>query len=421
MEKEKLKVFIWSPIINPGGGERLLFRLVSAINKNPRISHVTFLGPRNEAFQDLLRNEKTTVVSSAKLNRFSAFIKKLRLSNFLTRRMLSRAAKADNRELQNILKLYSGDNDVTYVFWPHKNQFPKGLLNRVVCCTVQDLTFFDFPEILGWEKTKQEKENMLEWLKNSKQIIVSSENTLNRLNFHYAGLVRNVKIIRHDILPDSLDFVEDVDISEFNLPENYIVFPANIQTHKNHYNLFLASAKFKQRAEWPLVLFGGGTEIFNPGCHGPTGIWEARLLGVILRTGLTANKDFFSLGYIPDKFVLSIVKNAKALIMPTLSEGGGSYPIEEALSLGVPVLCSDIPVLREHLSGHSAKIGWFDPNSPDSIARALNDLVENYSAYKQSALDAVNDPRPNWDDIAEHYVDAFCAVLQKRGNLANNL
>lgn len=421
MKKEKLNVLIWSPIINPGGGERLLFRLISAISKNPQIDHVTFLGPKNEAFQGLLVNENITVVPSPQLNRFSAFFKKLHLPNFLTRRLLSEVTIKDQLELQKTLKLHSGQNDVTYVFWPHRNQFPEGLLNRTVCCTVQDLTFFDFPEILGWEQTQQEKRSMSEWLKNSRQVIVSSENTLNRLDFHFTGLTRNVKIIRHDILPDALDGMENIDINEFHLPENYIVFPAIITTHKNHYNLFLAWAKFKQRTEFPLVLFGRGTEVFNSNYRGNVGAWQARLLGVLIRTGLCANKDFFSLGYIPDKFVLPIVKKAKALIMPTLSEGGGSYPVEEALSVGVPVLCSDIPVLREHLSGHSAKIGWFDPTSPDSIVQALDDLVANYTEYKRSALTAANDPRPNWDDVAANYIQAFSSALESGINVGDKL
>jgi glycosyltransferase involved in cell wall biosynthesis len=415
MDKEKLKIFIWSPIINPGGGERLLFRMISAINKNPRISHVTFFGPKNEAFEHLLLNENITVVSSNKLNRFSTLLKGLRLPHFIKRRLLFRAIKIDERELQNILSFHSGQNDVTYVFWPHRHQFPDGLLNRVVCCTIQDLTFFDFPEILGWEQTQQEKASMAGWLKNTKLVIVSSENTQNRLHFHYPDLAKNVNIIRHDILPDTLELAENVNLREFNLPQNYIVFPSNITVHKNHDNLFLAWAKFKHHTDLPLVLFGSGTEVFNPDYQNH---WRA---SVLLRTGLCANKDFFALGYIPDKFVLPIVKNSKALIMPTLSEGGGSYPIEEALSVSIPVLCSDIPVLHEQLSGRSAIIGWFDPTSPASIVQALDSLLENYAEYKQAAIKAANDPRPSWDDVAEHYVQAFYSALQLKTNVGNRL
>ena len=33
--------------------------------------------------------------------------------------------------------------------------------------------------------------------------------------------------------------------------------------------------------------------------------------------------------------------------MSSLDEGGDSYPVEEALSVCIPVLCSDIPVMRK--------------------------------------------------------------------------
>src|SRR5258708_22192828 len=97
--------------------------------------------------------------------------------------------------------------------------------------------------------------------------------------------------------------------------------------------------------------------------------------------------------------------------MPTLSEGGGSYPVEEALTLGVPVLCSDIPVMREHMSQHSAKIGWFDPLSIDSIVNALDDCIDHYPTYKESALKGMSDLRPSWDDIADQYFSVFSSVV----------
>jgi len=105
------------------------------------------------------------------------------------------------------------------------------------------------------------------------------------------------------------------------------------------------------------------------------------------------------------------MKNATALVMPTLSEGGGSYPVEEALSVGVPVLCSDIPVMREHLANRSAKIAWFDPESADSIAKAFDQVFDNYDEYKESALRAMNDPRPTWDDVAGQYANLFAEVV----------
>ena len=100
--------------------------------------------------------------------------------------------------------------------------------------------------------------------------------------------------------------------------------------------------------------------------------------------------------------------------MPSLAEGGGSFPVEEALAAGVPVLCSDIPVLREHLRGRTARIAWFDPDSPASIVAALEAVFADYDDYKARAVRGAGDPRPSWDDVAARYVDVFMATAGAR-------
>ena len=136
--------------------------------------------------------------------------------------------------------------------------------------------------------------------------------------------------------------------------------------------------------------------------------------GLIQRHGLVSGKDFFALGYTSDADIHHLVQHATALIMPTLAEGGGSFPVEEALCLGVPVLCSDIPVLREHLTGRTARIGWFDPESPEAIRAALTDLIEHQAEYRQAAIAGMQDPRPSWDDVAAQYADVFTKLVWEK-------
>jgi glycosyltransferase involved in cell wall biosynthesis len=219
-------------------------------------------------------------------------------------------------------------------------------------------------------------------------------------------------VIPHAILPTNhgSDIPLSSGIAE-TLPEKYIIFPANITTHKNHYTLLVAWSRFSRRKEFPLVLFGLGTEALTNRIRIHLLIDKVR--GIINRSGLKSEEDFYTLGYVDDAEVLPLIKGASALIMPTLAEGGGSYPVEEALSVGVPVLCSDIPVMREHLAGRSAKIAWFDPESVESMLRALTDLFDNYDEYRQAALDGVNDPRYTWEDIANQYVNVFREVIEK--------
>ena len=49
---------------------------------------------------------------------------------------------------------------------------------------------------------------------------------------------------------------------------------------------------------------------------------------------------------LPDDAVAGLLQGARALLFPSFAEGYG-LPLAEALALGVPAICSDLPALRE--------------------------------------------------------------------------
>jgi glycosyltransferase involved in cell wall biosynthesis len=161
------------------------------------------------------------------------------------------------------------------------------------------------------------------------------------------------------------------------------------------------------------VLVGEHTHILKPEwdlCRN-TYWFHDHIIGVLRRTGLQHGRDFYALGYVSDEEMEQIMHGATGIIMPSLSEGGGSYPSEEALTHGIPLLCSDIPVMREHLSAHSAEILWFDPLSINSILDAVKTFRRDYAHYFASAQRGMNDSRPTWDEVADQYVQVFKKTL----------
>lgn len=83
-------------------------------------------------------------------------------------------------------------------------------------------------------------------------------------------------------------------------------------------------------------------------------------------------------GYVGDEELTVLYKNAQAFVFPTLSEGFG-LPGLEAMAAGTPVVCSDIPVLRE-IYGDAAL--YFDPHDPQDIANKIQQVTTDEKLAK---------------------------------------
>ncbi|HFB98443.1 MAG TPA: glycosyltransferase, partial [Bryobacterales bacterium] len=79
------------------------------------------------------------------------------------------------------------------------------------------------------------------------------------------------------------------------------------------------------------------------------------------------------LGPLPQADVVALMKNARALLMPTFAEGLG-LPALEARSMNVPIIASDIPVFREVLAG-DRRATLLDPIDGPSWERAILDMA----------------------------------------------
>jgi glycosyltransferase involved in cell wall biosynthesis len=126
------------------------------------------------------------------------------------------------------------------------------------------------------------------------------------------------------------------------------------------------------------------------------------------RLGLRRGSSLIPLGYLDDSVYYALLNRAWALVMPTRAEGGGSFPVEEAVRSGVPVVCSGIPVMREHMDRLGAEVLWFDPADPDDLALRLRELEADYARYKRRAVEQIADlRRRSWRDVADDYWNAF--------------
>lgn len=148
------------------------------------------------------------------------------------------------------------------------------------------------------------------------------------------------------------------------------VILGTIEPRKNHSLLLdIWSSPSRPNAELELVIVGArgwrNEEVFRR--------LDAGIDGVSERNGVS------------DAELVQLLRHSRALLFPSFAEGFG-LPAVEAARMGVPIICSDIPVFRELLGDYAT---YIDPHDRDGWAEAIR-LAETQESVTRSHFSATD-------------------------------
>lgn len=152
------------------------------------------------------------------------------------------------------------------------------------------------------------------------------------------------------VAPDRLDQVR----RRYGLPQRYVLYVGNVEPKKNLGNAvrgFLAAGDLGCRL--PLVLVGGRR-------------WRCRGVLRDIRRGVRAGR-IVSAGYVARGDLPAVYRMARMLLCVSLHEGFG-LPAAEAMTAGVPVVCSMRGALAETVGPAGVAV---HPLAPAEIAQAI--------------------------------------------------
>jgi glycosyltransferase involved in cell wall biosynthesis len=198
-----------------------------------------------------------------------------------------------------------------------------------------------YPAFFSAKELKIREKIFLNYLSEAKTIVVNARAVKNDITKFYGDVKAEIFSLPFCPLYNSSEQLKGVDISKFKLPENYFLVSNQFWKHKDHATAFKALAEFikQNNKEVHLVCTGSMSDYRFPD-------YINYLKQLIVDLGIENNLHL--LGYILKEEQQEIMLRSKALIQPTLFEGGpGGGSVYEALALGVPVLMSDIPVNKE--------------------------------------------------------------------------
>lgn len=226
--------------------------------------------------------------------------------------------------------------------------------------TIHDVAFKHFPESYS-----PASRCYLNWAtgfaaKRAEKIITPSESTREDLVRFYGADPKKISVIplgfsAPKIKADSKS--TEALFKKYRLkPHEYFLYVGRLEHKKNTDTLVKAFAEYaKGNVNCKLVLAGalgyGGQAIVDS-------------IPAILKDRVICP------GYVAEAEKYILMTHSLCFVFPSRFEGFG-LPLLEALSLGVPVLASDIPSSRE-VAGEAAY--YFDVNSPEALEKAMKKL-----------------------------------------------
>ncbi len=198
-------------------------------------------------------------------------------------------------------------------------------IRRVTC--IHDITPLLYPEWHDKISHYGHKWTLGKIIKKAEHIIVNSAVTKKDVESYYPASKNKVSIA----YPAILSTLETH--SKSSTPQKYFLAVGTIEPRKNY--LLLLDAFESIAADDQEI------KLFIVGHKG----WKSA--NVFDRINNSAFKDRIIVeGYVNEDRIKLLYKNALAFIFPTLYEGFG-MPLLEAMSFGIPIVCSDIDICRE--------------------------------------------------------------------------
>ena len=227
-----------------------------------------------------------------------------------------------------------------------------------------------FPEVSANGTWRQREHFYGEYLRRATMIIAGTDAGRLEIERFYQVTSDRIKILPHPTPAFTLRAgpgdVEPV-LRKYGLKRDYLFYPAQFWSHKNHVNLLRAAALLNQehRLGFQVVFVGS-----DKGNQEYVKNFAARL---------EPSLDVAFLGFVPLDDLVALYRGAFALTYVTFF-GPENLPPLEAFALGCPVIASDVGGAREQL-GEAALL--VDPREPAAIAGAVKRLHDDEALRRE--------------------------------------
>lgn len=278
-----------------------------------------------------------------------------------------------NREIKNY-NLYFSPNYITPIL--------PFYCKTKIFTTIHDIQFKFFPEYFNFLKKIWLEYNIKRTLKNSYQTILISNTVLNEIDKFYTILKNKIKVVHNSV---NLKKRGNVKIEKSIL---------SVTAHYPHKNINILIKSFKRRRDifkdYKLIIVGQLSDKLVSTNH----------------SEYDFDKNIEIKGYVDNEELELLFSSASLYFTTTLYEGF-CMPVVESLINGVPVLCSDLKILREVSNDKASFIK--NPLDIKCVTDELNNCLDSISILKLKSESNMKYFKQKYstNEIASKYAEIF--------------
>lgn len=294
---------------------------------------------------------------------------------------------------------YWSAQDRPDVFWGPAHRLPVWLPKSTASVvTIHDLCWLKAPDTMRAATRWLDATLMPRAIRRADQVIAVSTATAQDLKNAFPHAADKIVVIPEGVspLPEPGAFEA---LQQIGIASPFVLFVGTLEPRKNLPRLLDAFAAIyrEQRGCPPLVIAGGagwGGQVLQEKCQ-----------------ALGLQEKVKILGRVDDQLLSTLYRHALCLAMPSLYEGFG-LPLVEAMSLGTPVLTSNVSSMPE-VAGPAGLL--VDPLSTESIKQGLKEMIGNKPSRDKRARAAIEQARLfSWSQSARATLEVMQHAMDRR-------
>lgn len=365
-----MRVGIYCPDNNPttGGGYTYQIELICALSELAEESSHNFVIFTHypNYFRKFINSQKIQIVKIPKYSFIpSGFFNGLQfLIGFFFNKLFNYHPLIDNYRHLNRFEKIAKSHKIDFVWFLTPTILSVNIPYIATPLDLQHRIQPYFPEVAVGGIWESRESFYSRHLQRASIIVVGTETGRKEIERFYQVPYERIKVLPLPTPRFSLCNSSKIDqsiLKKYSIHQNYLFYPAQFWSHKNHANLLISLQILKKRHDLiiPLVLVGSdkGNEMY---IRKLISKWEL-------------SNQVHILGFVPRDDIMALYQNAFALTYMTFF-GPDNLPPLEAFALGCPVIASNVSGAEEQLWSAALLV---DPKNPEQIADTIFKLYNS--------------------------------------------